>query len=272
MFEEVRSHIPSMAVWLESCYRAHPLLHLEDHTILSSCGVQQGDPLGPLAFTLALHPVVEKIKQDVPGLQINTWYLDDGTLCGSAGDLLAALAILEANGPGRGLHLNRGKSLLSILEDAIFDCNPLPSDIPIVRYGFNLLGSPVGPLSYCEAAMMKRVKVQGVPERLPDLQDTQMETAILRSCLALPNVSFVLRSCPPSHVKVAASAFDHAMRDALLDLAGGPLSDWVWSKASLPTSFGGLGVHQALRHAPGCLRWLLSPIQAAGCQNPWPYP
>ena len=92
-----------MAAWLECCYGAQPLLHLEDHTILSCCGVQQGDPLGPLAFALAFQPIVERIRREVPDLQINAWYLDDGTLCGSAADLTAALAIVEEDGPGRGL-------------------------------------------------------------------------------------------------------------------------------------------------------------------------
>ncbi|CAI8020295.1 hypothetical protein GBAR_LOCUS12142, partial [Geodia barretti] len=28
----------------------------------SCCGVQQGDPLGPLAFALVLHPIIEKYQ------------------------------------------------------------------------------------------------------------------------------------------------------------------------------------------------------------------
>ena len=87
MFKEVRACIPSMAAWLESCYGSQPFLHLDDHTILSCCGVQQGDPLGPLCFALSLHPIIERIKEEVPGLLINAWYLDDGTLCGSVRDL-----------------------------------------------------------------------------------------------------------------------------------------------------------------------------------------
>ena len=108
MFEKVKAHIPSMAAWLECCYGTHPLLHLEDRTILSCCGVQQGDPLGPLAFALALHPIVERIKCVVPGLQINAWYLDNGTLCDTADDPRATVAIVEKDGTGRDLRLNRG--------------------------------------------------------------------------------------------------------------------------------------------------------------------
>ena len=107
MFQEVRARIPSVAAWLESCYGAQPILRLGERTILSCCGVQQGDPLGPLGFSLALHPIVEKIQEQVPGLQINAWYLDDGTLCGSAKVLHTALNIIEEEGPARGLHLNR---------------------------------------------------------------------------------------------------------------------------------------------------------------------
>ena len=107
MFRVVRARIPSMAAWLECCCGSQPLLHLGEHTILSCCGVQQGDPLGPLGFALALHPIIEKIKEEVPSLLINAWYLDDGTLCGSVGDLCSALAIIESEGPSRGLLLNR---------------------------------------------------------------------------------------------------------------------------------------------------------------------
>ena len=64
------------------CYGTQPLLHLGDWTIRSRNGVQQGDPLGPLGFALALHPIIEKIREEVPDLKINVWYLDDGTLCG----------------------------------------------------------------------------------------------------------------------------------------------------------------------------------------------
>ena len=48
---------------------------------------------------------------------------------GSPGDLAAALQILERDGPPLGLHLNRGKSLLFIPEDADADQSPLPPEL-----------------------------------------------------------------------------------------------------------------------------------------------
>ena len=76
MFKKARSRIPSISAWLEWCYGSQSMLFLGEHTILSCCGVQQGDPLGPLGFALTLHPIVERIKREVPGLLLNSWYLE----------------------------------------------------------------------------------------------------------------------------------------------------------------------------------------------------
>ena len=129
MFQEVRSRIPSMAAWVESCYGSQPLLYFGDHKLFSCCGVQQGDPLGPLCFALTLHPVVEQIKREVPELLINAWYLDDGTLCGSLSDIGSALAIIESVGPSRGLILNKSKSLLFVPADASPSNHAVPPEV-----------------------------------------------------------------------------------------------------------------------------------------------
>jgi hypothetical protein len=46
--------------------------------IKSSIGVQQGDPLGPLLFAVALQPLLMKIKD--LGVDVAA-YLDDFTIC-----------------------------------------------------------------------------------------------------------------------------------------------------------------------------------------------
>ena len=82
------------------------------------------------------------------------------------------------------------------------------------------------------------------------MNDSQLETSLLRSCLALPKVTFILHTCPPSHIRNASMEFDTAIRGALESILGGPLSDWSWHKASLPCSQGGLNLRSALLHAP----------------------
>ena len=227
MFVEFRQHIPSLSAWMESCYSCQPVLLFGKDSIHSCCGVQQRDPLGPLGFALTLHPIIERIRAEVPGQGLNAWYLDDSILVGPPEDLVAALRIIERDGPPLGLHLNRSKSHLYIPGEANPSCSPLPSEIPITRQGFSFLGCPIGPPVFCEAVFSSRIaKMKGSLEALRGINDSQLETTLLPSCLALPKVAIVLHSCPPSHVFNATSDFDAAIRDTLRDIVGGPLSDW----------------------------------------------
>ena len=86
-------------------------------------------------------------------------------------------------------------------------------------------------------------------EALGDMGDSQLETSLLRSCLALPKVSFVLHTCPPPHICHTTVDFNSAIHESLESIVGGPLSDWSWLKASLPSSRGGLNLRSASVHA-----------------------
>ena len=63
---------------------------------------------------------------------------------------------------------------------------------------------------------------------------------------SLPKVAYALQTCPLRYIRQALIAFDDTIRESLADLAGGPLSNWVWLKASLPVSLA----------CPSCLHWL----------------
>ena len=142
--------------------------------------------MGPLGFALNLQHIVAEIEQRVPGLKMNTWYLDDGTLCGSPADLAAGLAIIAEMEPSRGLLLNYSKCVIFLLTGADPTLSSSPANIPIVHFGLNLLGCPIGPPAFCVDFIMKRItKLRDTLARLSDLKDSQIAITLLRNCLAL---------------------------------------------------------------------------------------
>ena len=52
IFSSLRPTLPGLSPWIEWCYCSHSILLLGGHSLLSCCGVQQGDLLGPLCFAL----------------------------------------------------------------------------------------------------------------------------------------------------------------------------------------------------------------------------
>eukprot|EP00731_Ephydatia_muelleri_P023392 Em0015g975a len=81
---ECSLHFPELYPWVLWCYGQHPILWHPMGTLTSECGVQQGDPLGPLLFCLVLNILVKDICSDpnCANLSFHNWYLDDGVVAG----------------------------------------------------------------------------------------------------------------------------------------------------------------------------------------------
>ena len=209
--------------------------------------------MGPLAFALALHPIVKRIAEEVPTLELNAWYLDDGTLCDCKEDLLKALSIIEEDGPLRGLFLNRSKLLVYISSDVAPLDNTLPSDIPIARDGFVLLGARIGSPVFCLSHVTSRVEEIRRIYRLYHIWRITGRSTYFCVCVCLfPKFVFVVCACPSSIIKEAIKILHETLHDAVSEIVGTQLSVWSWLKATLPVSLGGLGIrspsHMPMQH------------------------
>ena len=102
--------------WVHFCYSNHSHLFFGNYIISSQAGVQQGDPLGPFLFCLVLQVLISKIKDEVPDLDLNNWYMDDGSLFGKTRDVLKAWNIIKDFGPSFGLQVNLSKCELIVLQ------------------------------------------------------------------------------------------------------------------------------------------------------------
>ena len=112
--------------------------------ILASTGVQQGDPLDPLLFSLVLTQFLGPTSFDDACL-LSLWYLDDGTFIGPRSSLRTIFSCFAEFGPRFGLHINFSKcELYWPCGDSTYpDFHPAIKRVNPENGGLELLDSPV---------------------------------------------------------------------------------------------------------------------------------
>ena len=263
VLQKVAELFPECLAWAETCYGAKSFLKFGEFVLESATGVHQGDPLAGLLFCLVLMSVVDAIEEEVPTLTLNAWYLDDGHIIGTKVELAQVVDIIVREGEPRGLTLSRAATVLppsspkSVVWSSMdglgeVDQDPLQRVIPKVRAGEGIvvLGAPVGYHSFVKSKLKSKVeKVRDVVDHLPLLQDPHTELVLLRSCLSLPKIMFLLRAVNTLDHHEELLEFDGIIRDALSHLIGTPLTDLQWAQASLPVAMGSVGLRSAVDHA-----------------------
>ena len=66
VLQRTLAHFPQLARWAQWCYGRHSNLVFGSYTLNSECGVQQGDPLGPLLFATATQELALRLRQPLP--------------------------------------------------------------------------------------------------------------------------------------------------------------------------------------------------------------
>ena len=256
MVREVRKHFPELAAWVEYSYGQAGNLYFGEHRILSGGGTQQGDPLSPLLFALAIQPMIAKIKSTVEGLDMNAWFLDDGTFIGTIEQIGQVISLLEEHGPSIGFHLNHSKCELwwpSMDHDRL---RILPASFKrVTAGGLEVLGCPIGHPDYVQGIVNDRIdKIAFILERMHDLNDSQLEIYLLRASVGLPRLIYALRTCDPLTIWPNIVRFDSKIQEALVFAltSGHDLPEAARIQAGLPVSSGGFGFPSAASRASVC--------------------
>ena len=71
VLQTAQTHLPEIHPFIWDCYSSKTSFFYGEFCLDSATGVQQGDPLDPALFALAIHGVTSEVKSD-----LNVWYLD----------------------------------------------------------------------------------------------------------------------------------------------------------------------------------------------------
>jgi Reverse transcriptase (RNA-dependent DNA polymerase) len=238
MLDSVYNAVPEIYKFCYLSYAQPSVLRYGCWSISSEEGSQQGDPLGPLLFCLALHPLLQSLRSELA-----IAYIDDITIGGTEHTVSHDVECIKSEGESFGLSLNAPKCEL-ISSSLSVQCQTFSNFIPVKPSDMCLLGAPL----FEGTSLDNRLK-----EKLHDFERLSSNIRsitshdallILRFSLSTPKILHLLR-CSPCFGNPILSEIDNVFRLNICHIANVDLSDEQWVQASLPIKFGGLGIRQA---------------------------
>ncbi|XP_036355426.1 uncharacterized protein LOC115230167 [Octopus sinensis] len=248
MLEVCQDRVPHLLPFISLSYSLPSLLIAGGSFISSSCGVQQGDPLGPLLFALAVDAIAR-----VNESPLNLWYLDDCTLGGPPDVLLKDLASLIPALSDIGLVINSSKSEIVNLsvEPSLFKnsfslfCKLLPELRQTPLSDLEILGSPILADSATRILLAKKNLIASLCEKLSVI-DSHPSFYILKNYLLIPKIVYILRSSPCFYATQMLESYDSLVRRSAEKILNVHFDDIAWCQAKLPVSHGGLGLRSSM--------------------------
>jgi hypothetical protein len=151
ILEMVYSKLPELYQFCLLAYGQHSFLSFGSDLILSEEGAQQGDPLGPLLFCLAVQALLLSLSS-----MLTLGYMDDFMLGGPEKEVSADVELIIKKGTEIGLNLNLAKC--ELISAKIFTCSSsvLSSFIRVPLENSTLYGTPLVVGSALDSMLAKR--------------------------------------------------------------------------------------------------------------------
>lgn len=202
----------------------------------SSQGVRQGDPFGPLFFSVAIRRTLDDLVRHLGPDRLVLGYLDDIYILSS--DDMAFEEVQDFfDGRGSSLRLNVNKSKSYALDD-------------IRDEGIEVLGTAVGSTAFRSNFLRDKIKAQvEVARKLGDLK-AQHALLLLRFCLQ-QDLRHLQRTLKTDDLLGCWTDLDAALLDSSSLLRSSPRRlDTDSDLVTLPARLGGLGIFSHSECAP----------------------
>ena len=181
--EVCSSRAPSILCLASTAYATSSHLVIGNETILSETGVQQGDPLGPVLFALAVDEIARSVRSP-----INIWYKDDATIGGPVESVCEDLRRIIPMLSDIGLEVNPKKSEVSNVSCDNFQSvllaieSALPGVTVTEREDLSILGAPID-INGCRTGVPKAVeRLSTLSSRLESIDEIEHHGAQTTGC------------------------------------------------------------------------------------------
>ena len=221
--KSVARHRPDLLAFVTAAYGFTSQLWMGDICIDFAEGVQQGDPLGPLLFCLALDDALKGLQ-----CEFVSGYLDDIDLGDTVPRLINHIQGLETATQALGLHLNYSKCEvigLSASSAHIWESSGFNFVVRPIKEAC-LLGSPLHCDGVDAALSARRVQLEEIVERLKKMSAHEA-LYLLKSCFAMPRLLYLLRTAPCSLSPVTCD-LDTVIRGAVSTITNVRLDSEAW--------------------------------------------
>ena len=247
LLEVIKSELPELYPFIWQAYSSSSTLFFGDILIQFASGVQQGDPLGPALFSLSIHSLASSLSS-----KVNIWYLDDGTIGGSTEEVVRDFNTILQSSSSFGLELNESKCevIFGGMDEvcstsALEQIHSVAPNICVIQpHEATLLGAPLTSEALDPILSLKIDDVRRLSSCLVALH-AHDALFLLRNCLAIPKLLYILRTAPMWKIHEGLNTFDETVRQALQSVCNINMVNSTWTQATLPTSKGGLGVRRA---------------------------
>ena len=244
VLEKVKEVAPQLFPMAWQAYGKPTKLLFGEHLLMSCEGVQQGDVLGSLLFSLAIKDMMNECKSP-----FNSWYLDDGVFAAEPNTIEQDYLRLVDSAASLGLCVKPDKCQISILNprnrgviQSLLKIEPLFKVIGIAS--LDLLGAPLLPPAVEPFLEKKLEDLSRLNEKLM-LLDNHDAFFLLKNCFSLPKIMYLLRCAPCFMCPDTLERFDLMLRSSLQAVLNVTLNDRAWEVATLPVRLGGLGIRKA---------------------------